>query len=250
MRRKIVAGNWKMNLDVNEAETLFKRISSIASARNKYQKTLVFPPNIYIHSLLKENNGAIEIGAQNFHFETKGAFTGEVSAPQLKALGCSWVLIGHSERRVLFNEGAAILSKKMDAALESNLQVIYCCGESLREREQGNHFDKVRDQIAILKSLTHESMQNISIAYEPIWAIGTGRTASPAQAAEMHDFIRAELEAIFGYTIAESTSLLYGGSCSEENAKELFSCKNIDGGLIGGASLKVDSFGAIISAIE
>ena len=156
MRRKIVAGNWKMNLDVNEAETLFKGISSIAPVRNEYQKTLVFPPNIYIQSLLKENNGAIEIGAQNFHFETKGAFTGEVSARQLKALGCSWVIVGHSERRVLFNEGAAILSKKLDAALESNLQVIYCCGESLREREKGNHFDKVRDQIAIFIMLMNQ----------------------------------------------------------------------------------------------
>ena len=239
-----------MNLNVNEAVTLFKGISSIAPARNKYQRTLIFPSNIYIQSLLKENNGAIEIGAQNFHFETKGAFTGEVSASQLKALGCSWVLVGHSERRVLFNEGASILSKKINAALESNLQIIYCCGESSSEREEGKHFDKVRDQIAILKSLTNESMQNISIAYEPVWAIGTGRTASRAQAAEMHNFIRAELEAIFGYTISGSISLLYGGSCSEENAKELFSCKNIDGGLIGGASLTVDSFGAIISAIQ
>ena len=138
---------------------------------------------------------------------------------------------------------------KLKAALENDLQVIYCCGESLNEREAGLYFEKIGEQIGLLKTLSQNEMNNIAIAYEPIWAIGTGKTASPAQAAEMHDFIRTKLESIFNLEVADSTSLLYGGSCSHQNAKDLFACSNIDGGLIGGASLKAESFGEIIAAI-
>jgi triosephosphate isomerase len=249
MRKKIVAGNWKMNLNVHEAKLLFQEISAIVSKNNGAHEVLVFPSSIYIESLLNINQSSIEIGAQNFHHQNKGAFTGEVSAMQLKQLGCKWVLVGHSERRTIFHENDADLLNKLKAALENDLQVIYCCGESLNEREAGMYFEKIGEQIGLLKTLSQNEMNNIAIAYEPIWAIGTGKTASPAQAAEMHDFIRTKLESIFNLEVADSTSLLYGGSCSPQNAKDLFACSNIDGGLIGGASLQAGAFGEIIAAI-
>ena len=249
MRKKIIAGNWKMNLNVHEAKILFKEISDIVTKNNVAHEVLVFPPSIYIEGLLKMNQSTIEIGAQNFHYQNKGAFTGEVSAMQLKQLGCEWVLVGHSERRTMFHERDADLLNKIKAALENGLEVIYCCGETLNEREAGIYFEKIGEQIELLKTLSLNEMKNVAIAYEPIWAIGTGKTARPTEAAEMHDFMRTKLESIFNLEVADSTSLLYGCSCSPQNAKDLFACSNIDGGLIGGASLKAESFGEIIAAI-
>tara|TARA_B110000046_G_C12956842_1_gene382675 strand:- start:543 stop:1292 length:750 start_codon:yes stop_codon:yes gene_type:complete len=249
MRKKIVAGNWKMNLDRDESKQLFSNIISIKSSDNG-PLALVFPPSIYLADFVKLNNGNVSIGAQNFHHADKGAFTGEVSAGQLKSIGCEYVLVGHSERRTLFMEDDQVLLLKIRAALENELQVIYCCGESLEEREQGQFINKIRSQVNLLKTFSTEEMNSISIAYEPIWAIGTGKTASPKQAAEMHDLIREEINVLFGAETSENTSILYGGSCSPKNAHELFMCKNIDGGLIGGASLDARSFHSIISACQ
>jgi triosephosphate isomerase len=168
----------------------------------------------------------------------------------LKDLGCSYVLVGHSERRVLFSESDELIQKKVKAALDIGLKVIYCCGESLEERESNMHQSKISSQLETLKSFTPEALSHLSIAYEPIWAIGTGLTASPQEAEQMHKFIREELAKLFSHEFAENTSILYGGSCNEKNAKELFECPNIDGGLIGGASLKADSFSQIVDSFS
>ena len=191
-------------------------------------------------------NTAIHVGAQNFYFEEKGAYTGEVSATQLKDLGCSYALVGHSERRMIFAESNELLFKKIKAGIKAGLQIIYCCGESLEQRELGNEKTIIREQIEVLRTLSTEELNKISIAYEPIWAIGTGVTASPSQAEEMHAFIRSVLSDLFSESISDHISILYGGSCNENNAEELFSCQNIDGGLIGGASLKQNAFLQIV----
>lgn len=250
MRKKIVAGNWKMNMLKDEAKKLFSEILSMSMESSDHKITVVFPPSIYLADFVRQNNGKVMLGAQNFHFSNKGAYTGELSAGQIKSIGCDFVLVGHSERRTLFMEDDQVLLLKIKSALESDLQVIYCCGESLEEREQGIYINKIRNQISLLKTFSTEEMMAISIAYEPIWAIGTGKTASPQQAAEMHDLIRAEVSVLFGAETSENTSILYGGSCSPTNAPELFKCNNIDGGLIGGASLEANSFHAIISACQ
>jgi triosephosphate isomerase len=191
-------------------------------------------------------NTAIHVGAQNFYFEEKGAYTGEVSATQLKDLGCSYALVGHSERRIIFAESNELLFKKIKAGIKAGLHIIYCCGESLEQRELGNEKTIIREQIEVLRTLSTEELNKISIAYEPIWAIGTGVTASPSQAEEMHAFIRGVLVDLFSESISDHISILYGGSCNENNAEELFSCQNIDGGLIGGASLKQNAFLQIV----
>ena len=191
-------------------------------------------------------NTGIHVGAQNFYFEEKGAYTGEVSATQLKDLGCSYALVGHSERRIIFAESNELLFKKIKAGIKAGLHIIYCCGESLEQRELGNEKTIIREQIEVLRTLSTEELNKISIAYEPIWAIGTGVTASPSQAEEMHAFIRGVLSDLFSESISDHISILYGGSCNENNAEELFSCQNIDGGLIGGASLKQNAFLQIV----
>jgi len=248
MAKKIIAANWKMNLMREEAISLFNGVKKGLSA-HKETEIVVFPPSIYISDLIS-NHPLIEVGAQNFYFEEKGAFTGEISPFQLKNIGCNYVLIGHSERRELFDESNELLSKKMRSALDANLKIIYCCGETLQEREEGSHLEKIQSQLEILKSLTNDELNAISIAYEPIWAIGTGLTATPGQAEEMHAFIRRILIDSFSKELASEISILYGGSCNENNANELFNCPNIDGGLIGGASLKVDSFLKIVDSIK
>lgn len=248
MAKKIIAANWKMNLMREEAISLFNGVKKGLSAL-KETEIVVFPPSIYISDLIS-NHPLIEVGAQNFYFEEKGAFTGEISPFQLKNIGCNYVLIGHSERRELFDESNELLSKKMRSALDANLKIIYCCGETLQEREEGSHLEKIQSQLEILKSLTNDELNAISIAYEPIWAIGTGLTATPGQAEEMHAFIRRILIDSFSKELASEISILYGGSCNENNANELFNCPNIDGGLIGGASLKVDSFLKIVDSIK
>ena len=250
MRNKIVAGNWKMNLDVDEAKTLYLDLLDTPLNQIDGKLTLIFPPNIYLQDFIERNNGSFQIGAQNLNAKDNGAYTGEVSASQLKSIGCSWVLVGHSERRILFNEDDQVLLNKIKIALKHGLNVIYCCGESLNERQQLQHKSKIQNQLALLKAFSLEEIKFISIAYEPIWAIGTGKTASPEQASEMHDFIREELTTLFGSDTSYNTSILYGGSCSPKNALSLFKCDNIDGGLIGGAALDADSFRSIIDALS
>ena len=248
MAKNIIAANWKMNLMRDEAISLFDGLNKRLSAHTDAE-IVVFPPSIYISDLIS-NDSQIAIGAQNFFSEKSGAFTGEISPFQLKDLGCKYVLIGHSERRELFQESNQLLSKKIRSALNANLKIIYCCGETLQEREEGSHLKKIQSQLEILKSLSKEELKTISIAYEPIWAIGTGLTATPLQAEQMHAFIRRVLIDSFSDELAIQMSLLYGGSCNENNANELFQCPNIDGGLIGGASLKVDSFLKIVESIK
>lgn len=250
MRNKIVAGNWKMNLEVDEAKALYLDLLDKPLNQSDGKLTLIFPPNIYLQDFIERNNGSFQIGAQNLNAKDNGAYTGEVSASQLKSIGCSWVLVGHSERRILFNEDDQVLLNKIKIAVKYGLNVIYCCGESLNEREQLQHKSKIQNQLALLKALSLEDIKYISIAYEPIWAIGTGKTASPEQASEMHDFIREELTTLFGSDTSYNTSILYGGSCSPTNALSLFKCDNIDGGLIGGAALDADSFRSIIDALS
>lgn len=245
MAKKIVAANWKMNLLRKEAVSLFNGLSQNL-LDDKDAEVVVFPPSIYLADLLQVTNTAIHVGAQNFYFEEKGAYTGEVSATQLKDLGCSYALVGHSERRIIFAESNELLFKKIKAGIKAGLHIIYCCGESLEQRELGNEKTIIREQIEVLRTLSTEELNKISIAYEPIWAIGTGVTASPSQAEEMHAFIRGVLVDLFSESISDHISILYGGSCNENNAEELFSCQNIDGGLIGGASLKQNAFTKIV----
>lgn len=243
MRKNIVAGNWKMNLLFEEASELVKALESQDVTSDV--KRIVFPPFIYISDLKKLTN-KIAIGAQNFYPKENGAFTGEVSINQLKGIGVEYVLVGHSERRMYFNESNAFLKEKVDAALANNIKVIFCCGEPLEIRDLNSHELFVLNQLE--ESLFHldaHQFENVTIAYEPIWAIGTGRTASSQQAEEMHAFIRKSISEKYNSDLANSISILYGGSCNASNAKELFNCENVDGGLIGGASLKANDFHAI-----
>ena len=250
MRKKIIAGNWKMNLDIDAANKLYSEGLSIWPETSEDTAVMIFPPSIYLQDFIQRNNGRFEIGAQNLSPYENGAYTGEISASQLKSIGCTMVLVGHSERRILYEEHEEVLKQKIESALKHGLKVIYCCGESLTEREELRHMSKMQNQLALLKEFSINEIKSISIAYEPIWAIGTGKTASPEQASEMHDFIRKELTNLFGSEIANTTSVLYGGSCSPTNANTLFKCENIDGGLIGGAALDAHSFLSIIEALE
>jgi triosephosphate isomerase len=246
MAQKIVAGNWKMNLTRDEAIDLVKRV-------NEHQKpesvrVMMFPPSIFIADVVQQADGII-VGAQNCYFEPKGAFTGELSISQVKSVGGSITLIGHSERRAIFGESDALLKQKVDACVSEGFPFIFCCGEPLEEREAGHELAFVREQLnASLFHLSKEAISNTVIAYEPVWAIGTGKTASASQAEEMHAAIRSWLVEMYDENTAQQVSILYGGSCNEKNAGELFSCPNVDGGLIGGASLKADAFCAIMDA--
>jgi triosephosphate isomerase len=234
MRKKIVAGNWKMHTSLNEALDLYKEIS--LGVKPDEVDLLVFPPSIYLNSLnsLKLDTG---IGAQNAHQEEKGAFTGEFSQEMLKSLKIKDLLIGHSERRQYFGETDELVNKKVLRGVENGFRCFVCVGESLSERQSGNYLKVILNQVE--KALNGiENLNQIIIAYEPVWAIGTGETATPEQAQEVHQEIRKYLIKKF----YKDTSILYGGSCKPENARELFSQKDIDGGLIGGASLKSDSF--------
>ena len=240
MRKKIVAGNWKMNLSKTEALALYQSID--AQKSNVDTDLIVFPSAIYLDSLNKLN-GNLKIGAQNFHPAENGAFTGENSISQIKELGATYVLIGHSERRMYFNEDAVFLKEKVNAALQHGLNIIFCCGEPLSIREMNGQDYFVEQQL--IESLFHLSpaaIEQIVIAYEPIWAIGTGKTATSDQAESMHAAIRGFIEKQYGKSTAEKISILYGGSCNASNASELFACENVDGGLIGGAALKANDF--------
>ncbi len=249
MRKKIVAGNWKMNTTYQEGIDLAIAINKIVAEKgNKEVHVVVSPPFTHIAEINKVvDNDRISVAGQNCAKETSGAYTGEVSAEMLWSAGADYVILGHSERRAYYGETNEILNVKVKKALEFNLTPIYCVGEVLEEREANKHFDVIKEQLeTVLFDLSNEDFEKIVIAYEPVWAIGTGKTASPDQAQEIHKFIRDLLAAKFG-DAASSTSILYGGSCKPSNAKELFANADVDGGLIGGASLTADDFIGIIN---
>ncbi|MGE4287749.1 MAG: triose-phosphate isomerase [Salinivirgaceae bacterium] len=249
MRQKIVAGNWKMNTTYQEGIDLAIAIDkAVAEKGDKNVQVVVAPPFTHIAEINKVvNNERISVAGQNCATETSGAYTGEVSAEMLWSAGADYVILGHSERRSYYGETNDLLKIKVKKALEFNLTPIYCVGEVLEEREANKHFDVIKEQLeTVLFDLSDEEYKQIVIAYEPVWAIGTGKTASPAQAQEVHKFIRDLLVTKFGET-AKNTSILYGGSCKPSNAKELFANPDVDGGLIGGASLTADDFLGIIN---
>lgn len=252
MRKKIVAANWKMNLSIEEGKTLVENILASLPDLSDSRQVVIAPPFTHITTVAQELDEYehINVASQNVASEASGAFTGEVSAAMLLSAGVKFAIIGHSERRQYFNENDATLVKKIDLALANNLQVIFCCGEALEVRDANTQNDFVAKQIeAALYHLSVEQLKNITIAYEPIWAIGTGRTATSQQAQEMHAYIRKTLSDKYGKDAAENMTILYGGSCNDKNAKELFACADVDGGLIGGASLKAETFLPIINAM-
>jgi triosephosphate isomerase len=246
-RRKIVAANWKMNLLSAEADSLVKEICA-GYGRLKDVQCILFPPFTLIRTVIEAGKGSsLQVGAQNCSEHEKGAFTGEVSAAMIADTGCTHVLIGHSERRTHFRENNTQLTAKIVQALKNGLDPVFCIGESISERRSEKHFDAVGIQLhEVLSNFNENDLARMVIAYEPVWAIGTGLTATPAQAQEMHAYIRRTVKEMFGVDAALSTSVLYGGSCNPQNAKELFSCPDVDGGLIGGASLKSADFSAIL----
>jgi triosephosphate isomerase len=253
MRKRIVAGNWKMNGDMEFARLLVGGIIPNVHGIPKDHHVVICPPFPYL-SIVNESLHAIpsiSLGAQNLYPAAKGAFTGEVSPAMLRSLGCRFVIVGHSERRQIFGESDAFISRKVRAALEEGLDPILCIGENGSEREAGTTFEIVERQLTTgLDGISAVDLERIVIAYEPVWAIGTGVTATPGQAEEVHAFIRALLSNRFSAEIAEGASILYGGSVTAENAGELFAQPNVDGGLIGGASLKEKDFLSIIRSLE
>jgi triosephosphate isomerase len=253
MARKIVAGNWKMNKTVNEGVQLVEELKSELSKVDAKDVTVVVsPPYVNLSEAVKSAEGSsVNISAQNVHQEESGAYTGEISAQMLKSVGVGYVIIGHSERREHFGENATDVAKKVDAVIAQGLTPIYCCGEVKEERESGNQNQIVGGQIeSELYHLSPEDFGKVVVAYEPVWAIGTGLTASPDQAQDMHAFIREFVSKKYGQEIANETSILYGGSCKPSNAAEIFGKKDVDGGLIGGASLKAEDFVGIITAFN
>ena len=246
MRKKIVAGNWKMNTLPAEGVELAKGVVAGRGEVCSCVNFIVCPPFTHLSMVAEALKGSdIELGAQNCAAEAKGAYTGEVAASMLAALGCKYVILGHSERRQYYGETSATLNKKMEQAYANNLTPIYCVGENLEEREAEKHFDVVKAQIEeVVYNLTEEQFKNLVIAYEPVWAIGTGKTATAEQAQEIHAYIRKVLADKFGAAAAECP-ILYGGSCKPSNAAEIFAKEDVDGGLIGGAALKTEDFLAI-----
>ena len=247
MRKKIVAGNWKMNTNLQEGIELAKAVAAKSVETPENVGLIVAAPFTHLCAVAEAVKGSkVEVSAQNCADHEKGAYTGEVSVGMLTSVGCQWTILGHSERRQYYGETDEKLVEKVKLALGAGLGVILCVGENLDEREAGKHFDVVKTQIEnVLYNFTAEDMAKIIVAYEPVWAIGTGKTATAEQAEEIHACIRQVLCGKFGETVAEDTTILYGGSCKPSNAKELFAQKDIDGGLIGGAALKADDFIAI-----
>ena len=250
MRKKIVAGNWKMNLDYNEGLTLFSEIINMVKDEvSGHQQAIICSPFIHLHSLSRLAKGydKVALGAQNAHQAESGAYTGEISAKMIKSVGVEYVILGHSERRQYFAESNQLLAKKTDTALANGLKPIFCIGETLQEREANQHFDIIKSQLKEgVFHLDETHFAQLIIAYEPVWAIGTGVTASSAQAQEIHAFIRKEIAFKYNQQLADNTTILYGGSCNPKNAHELFAQPDIDGGLIGGASLKSRDFVDIV----
>jgi len=252
MRKNIVAGNWKMNLDYEQGLSLFSEIVNMVKDEVVGdQEVVVCSPFIHLSSIAKLATAKVAVGAQNIHQADAGAYTGEVSASQVKSVGAAYVILGHSERRAYFGETDALLAEKVNTALKNELKPIFCIGETKDEREAGNFFDIIKTQLEQgVFHLSAEEFAKVVLAYEPVWAIGTGLTASPEQAQEVHAFIRATLAAKYGQELADATTILYGGSCNPSNAEDLFSQADIDGGLIGGASLKSRDFLSIVKAFN
>ena len=250
MRKKIVAGNWKMNLNLQEGVALAKELNDMLKEEKPNCGVIICTPFIHLASIAQIlDKNVIGLGAENCADKEKGAYTGEVSAEMVKSTGAQYVIIGHSERRGYYNETPQILKEKVQLALKNGLKVIFCIGESLEEREANRQNEVVKTELeGSVFNLTEEDFKNVIIAYEPIWAIGTGKTATAEQAEEIHAFIRSIIAEKYGNAVADETSILYGGSCKASNAPELFTKPNIDGGLIGGASLKAADFKGIIDA--
>ena len=248
MRKTVIAGNWKMNNDLAQSEKLIVELKNLLQNEKPNCDVIVCPPFTSLSEASKLVSGSmIKLGAQNMHFEDSGAFTGEVSASMLKSAGCEYVILGHSERRHIFGESDEVINKKIKKALAAGLKPIFCVGELLEERENGTTNDVVKRQVLKgLDGISADDMKNIIVAYEPVWAIGTGKTASPAQAQEVHEFIRDLIEIDYSLEVANDLVIQYGGSVKPDNAKELLSQKDIDGALVGGACLKADSFLGII----
>ncbi len=250
MRNKIVAGNWKMNKNSEETEDLLNDLID-KLPNDKEVEIIVAPTFINLASAVDHLEFTnIQVAAQNMNQFDSGAYTGEISADMLKSVGVSTVILGHSERRAIFHETDAIIADKVTNALKHEMRVIFCFGEELKDRQNEQHFNVVENQLRDgLFHISNESWEHIVLAYEPVWAIGTGETASPDQAQEMHAFIRETIRHTFGSTIADQVSILYGGSVKPDNAQEIFGKPDVDGGLIGGAALKADDFAAIVAAI-
>ena len=251
MRKNIVAGNWKMNMNLQEGLKLAKEIENYYSDKPGNTGVILCTPFIHlaeVAGVLK--SGKVKLGAQNCASEASGAYTGEVSPAMIKSTGAQYVIIGHSERRTYYHEDDQLLNRKTTLAIATGLEVIFCCGEVKEERESGKHFDVVKKQLENgLFTIPAEDFKKVIIAYEPVWAIGTGLTATPEQAQEMHKYIRGLVSEKYGKEIAEDLTIQYGGSCKPSNAAEIFSKPDVDGGLIGGAALKKEDFCAIVDAI-
>jgi triosephosphate isomerase len=250
MRKKIVAGNWKMHKNAEQTEDLLNELIDKMPFETEVQ-IIVAPTFINLATAVDHLEFvAIDVAAQNMHQSESGAFTGEISADMLQNVGVNIVILGHSERRAIFNETDALIASKVNTALEHDMTVIFCFGEELKDRQSKNHFNVVENQLKDgLFNIQASDWENVVLAYEPVWAIGTGETASPEQAQEMHEFIRETVRKAYGSDIADDVSILYGGSVKPENAKEIFSKPDVDGGLIGGAALKSDDFIAIVNAL-
>ncbi|MEE4116826.1 MAG: triose-phosphate isomerase [Marinilabiliaceae bacterium] len=251
MRKKIVAGNWKMNLTLEEGIDLAKSLNTkLSDNKPPDVDVIICTPFTHIYPLTQLiDKTLLHTGAQNCSDKESGAYTGEISAAMIKSAGAAYVIIGHSERRAYFKENNELLNAKVKSALGKELKVIFCIGESLEQRQSAKHFDVVKDQLENgIFDLDVKDFSDVIIAYEPVWAIGTGVTASSDQAQEMHAYIRSLIAANYDKQLADNTTILYGGSCNAGNAAELFSMKDVDGGLIGGASLKADDFISIIKS--
>lgn len=251
MRKNIVAGNWKMNTTLQEGVELANDVNNLLKEKKHNCDVIVCVPFTHltsVHGIIDAD--VLGLGAENCSEHAKGAYTGEVSAAMVKSTGAQYVILGHSERRQYFGENNEQLLAKTKLALENGLLPIFCVGEVLEERENGTYNDVVRSQVEALFELPAEDFSKIIIAYEPVWAIGTGKTATAEQAQDMHAHIRKVIEEKYGKEIAENTSILYGGSCKPGNAKELFAKPDVDGGLIGGAALDAESFMGIVEAFD
>lgn len=255
MRKKIVAANWKMNKSYDESMDFIQQFihkSSILNHINEQKEVIIAAPFLYLVDLQNKTQELpyVHISAQNCHQKDKGAFTGEVSATQLSSIGVEYVILGHSERREYFGESDALILEKTQLAIANGLKIIFCCGESLTQRESNQYKSFIQSQLEnSVFQLTPEEFSNIVIAYEPIWAIGTGKTASTEQAQEVHLHIRNLIAVKYGINLAQNTTILYGGSCNPQNASSIFSQEDVDGGLIGGASLQIHDFEQIILAL-
>ena len=252
MRRTVIAGNWKMNKDLSEAIKLISEIKSNIGTKPENVDVIIFPPYISLETASTLIKGTpVKLGAQNMHQESSGAFTAEISAPMLKSVGCEYVILGHSERRSIFGETDELINTKLKKAFTENLKPVFCIGETLEQREAGIMKDVIKNQVEKgLSDIPETDIDNLIIAYEPVWAIGTGKTATPEQAEEVHLFIRNLIADLYSTETAEKIVIQYGGSVKPANAESLLTQPDIDGALIGGACLKADSFTAVINTVN